>query len=83
MSSLWHKDIPVKVVLFARRLFRDRLSTKDNLHHRRVLDNDAQICVDGCGLIETYAHFYIVIFLAFFGTTFFGGLVFLRLCLTM
>jgi hypothetical protein len=30
-KTLWHKDIPLKVVLFVWRLFRDRLPTKDNL----------------------------------------------------
>jgi len=38
ISSLWHKDVPLKVVLFAWRLFRDRLPTKDNLHRRGVID---------------------------------------------
>ena len=32
IASLWHKDVPLKVVLFAWRLFQDRLPTKDNLH---------------------------------------------------
>ena len=31
VSSIWHKDAPLKVVMFAWRLFRDRLPTKDNL----------------------------------------------------
>ena len=30
-ASLWHKNVPLKVLLFAWRLFRDRLPTKDNL----------------------------------------------------
>lgn len=34
VPSLWHKDVPLKVVLFAWRLFRDRLPTKDNLYRR-------------------------------------------------
>ena len=55
---IWHKDVPLKVVLFALRLFRDRLPTKDNLRRRRVIDFDAQICVGGCGLIETSAHLF-------------------------
>jgi hypothetical protein len=41
VSSLWHNDVPLKVVLFAWRLFCDHLPTKDNLHRRNVLDNDA------------------------------------------
>jgi len=58
-SSLRHKDVPLKVVLFEWRLFRDRLPTKDNLFRRRVLDVDAQICVGGCGLVETASHLFL------------------------
>ena len=36
--SLWHKDVPLKVVLFGWRLLRDRLPTKDNLLWRGVID---------------------------------------------
>jgi len=53
VSSLWHKDVPLKVVLFAWRLFRDRLPTKDNLFHRGVIDNDSRMCVAECGLEES------------------------------
>jgi len=55
-SSLWHKDVPLKVVLFAWRLFRDRLPTKDNLYRRHVIDIDAQLCIGGCGEVETSSH---------------------------
>jgi len=37
---LWHKDISLKVVLFAWRLFRDQLPTKDNLYRRGVITVD-------------------------------------------
>jgi len=40
VPSLWHKDVPLKVVLFAWRLFQDRLPTKDNLYRRNVLASD-------------------------------------------
>jgi len=56
VSDLWHKDVPLKVVLFAWRLFRDKLPTKDNLHRRGVLDHDSRLCVAGCGSIETSQH---------------------------
>jgi len=81
LSSLWHKDVPLKVVLFAWRLFCDRLPTKDTLLHRRVIDNDAQMCVGGCDAVETFS--YIVIYLGSFDTLFFGGLACLRLYLLM
>jgi len=59
VSELWHKDVSLKVVLFAWRLFRDRLPTKDNLHHRGVLDRDSRLCVTGCGAIETSQHLFL------------------------
>ena len=58
-STIWHKDVPLKVVLFVWRLLRDRLPTKDNLHRRNVLDFDAQMCVDGCGLTESSTHLFL------------------------
>jgi len=59
VSSLWHKDLPLKMVLFAWRLFRDRLPTMDNLSRRHVIDIDAQSCVGGCGFQETSAHLFL------------------------
>lgn len=56
ISSLWHKDVPLKVVLFVWCMFRDRLSIKDNLLRRHVIDTDAQLCVGGCGAMETSCH---------------------------
>jgi hypothetical protein len=57
-ASIWHKDIPLKVVLFVWRLFRDRLPTRSNLFRRNVIDIDAQSCVGGCGLVETSTHLF-------------------------
>jgi len=52
-TSLWHNDIPLKVVLFSRCLFRDRLPTKDNLFRRGVIDDASRMCIDdGCGSLE-------------------------------
>ena len=58
-SSLWHKDVPLKVVLFAWRLFRDRLSTKDNLLRRGVINYDSRTCVAGCDLVESSPHLFL------------------------
>jgi hypothetical protein len=58
-SSLWNKDVPLKVVLFAWRLFRDRLPTKNNLIRRGVITIDAQLCADGCGSEETFDHLFL------------------------
>ena len=83
-SSLWHKDVPLKVVLFAWRLFWDRLPTKDNLLRRGVIDHDSRECVAGCGSVESSYHFsYIVIFLGLSGILFIDGWAFLRPSLFM
>jgi len=66
VSSLWHKDVPLKVVLFAWRLFRDRLPTKDNLFRRGVLDHNSMECVAGYGSIESSAH--LLLHCNFFGS---------------
>jgi len=72
IASLWHKDVPLKVVLFAWRLFQDRLPTKDNLHWRGVLDRESMLCVARLNLLSTCS--YIVIYLGLFGISYIGGL---------
>lgn len=57
-TSLWNKDIPLKVMLFAWRLFRDRLPTKNNLFRRGIIDHDSQMCVSGCGTLESSSHLF-------------------------
>jgi len=59
VSSIWHKDVPLKVVLFGWRLFRDRLPTKDNLLRRSVIDHDSRMCVAGCDLVESSSHLFL------------------------
>jgi len=59
LPSFWHKDVTLKVVLFAWRLFRDRLSTKDNLFRRRVLDIDNQNCIGECDSVETSSRLFL------------------------
>jgi hypothetical protein len=66
VKSLWHKDIPLKVVVFAWRLFRNTLPTKDNLFWRGVINHDSCLCVAGCGSLETVDHI-------FFHCSFFGS----------
>jgi len=41
---LWHKELPLKVVIFAWRLFRDRLPTKNNLIRRNIINLDSSSC---------------------------------------
>lgn len=64
VSSLWHKDVPLKVALLAWWLFRDRLPTKDSLFRRDVLNHNSMGCVTGCSSVECpLTCYYIVIFL--------------------
>ena len=35
--SIWRKDVPLKVSVFAWRLFRDRLPMKDDLFRRNII----------------------------------------------
>jgi len=58
-ADLWHTDVPLKVFLFAWRLFRDKLPTKENLHHHGVLDRDSRLCVTGCDLVESSRHLFL------------------------
>jgi hypothetical protein len=46
-------------MLFAWRLFRDRLPTKDNLYRRHVIDIEARSCAGGCGEVETSSHLFL------------------------
>jgi len=69
VSSFWHDDGSLKVVLFAWRLFLDRLPTKDNLLRRRVIQFDAQMCGGGCGVANTSNH--LLFHCNFFGSVWF------------
>ena len=66
VNTLWQKHIPLKVVVFAWRLFRNRLPTKDNLFRRNVLDNNSCMCVSGCGSQESANHLFL--HCSFFGS---------------
>jgi len=53
---LWRKNVPLKVSIFAWRLFRNRLPTKDNLFRRGIVHYEDQMCAGGCGMQETKYH---------------------------
>jgi hypothetical protein len=55
----WHKQVPLKVFVFAWRLLRDRLPTKTNLANRGIIPLEAQSCVSGCGDMESAQHLFI------------------------
>jgi hypothetical protein len=56
---LWHRQVPLKVSIFAWRLLRDRLPTKTNLVSRGALPPDLHLCASGCGGIETAQHLFL------------------------
>jgi len=59
IHNVWHKSVPSKVSMFAWRLVRERISTKNNLARRCVLQPNDNLCVGGCGNIETADHLFI------------------------
>jgi len=65
-NLLWHQDVPLKVSVFAWRLFRNRLPTKVNLFSKGIISHESQLCVGGCGLLETKNHLFLEC--SFFGT---------------
>ncbi|GAU10981.1 hypothetical protein TSUD_112740 [Trifolium subterraneum] len=56
---IWHKQVTLKVSIFAWRLLRDRLPTKSNLAICGIITLEAQSCVAGCGDMETAQHLFI------------------------
>jgi hypothetical protein len=56
---IWHKQVPLKVFIFAWRLLRDRLPTKNHLLRRGIINGEAVMCVTGCGMAETASHLFI------------------------
>jgi hypothetical protein len=56
---VWHRQVPLKVSIFAWRLLRDRLPTKSNLVARGIISPEAHFCVSGCGGIETAQHIFL------------------------
>ena len=55
----WHKQVPLKVSIFAWRLLRDRLQTRHNLAARGILPMDARLCLAGCGQVEDMHHLFL------------------------
>jgi len=58
-NNVWHKLAPSKVSLFAWRLLQNRITTRSNLVRRHVLQSNDNLCVRGCGNIETANHLFI------------------------
>jgi len=51
-KSIWNKEVPLKVSLFAWRLFRNRLPTMDNLSRRHILQHIWRSTL--CGWVRFY-----------------------------
>jgi len=58
-DQLWRKDVPLKVSVFAWRLFRNKLPSKTNLFRRGIIPFEAQWCVSGCGHQESESHLFL------------------------
>jgi hypothetical protein len=56
---VWHKQVPLKVSIFAWRLLRDRLPTKANLVARDIISSEGHFCVSGCGGVESAQHLFL------------------------
>jgi hypothetical protein len=55
---IWNKIAPLKVSLFAWRLLKNKLPSKDNLLHRGMNQLDSVLCVGDCGVVETSDHLF-------------------------
>jgi len=58
-NLLWRKDVPLKVSVFAWRLFRNRLPSKTDLFRRGIILAEARSCVTGCELHESEWHLFL------------------------
>jgi hypothetical protein len=47
---VWLKVVPLKVSIFAWRLLRNRVPTRDNLLQRRIIAGTDQECTTTCGM---------------------------------
>jgi hypothetical protein len=59
-NLIWHKHVPLKVSVLAWRLLRNKLPTKDNLATRNIISHDSQVCMTGCGGLETTWHLFLL-----------------------
>jgi len=71
---LWIKMIALKVNIFVWRLMQNRISTKDSLHRRHILDVSDVYCSTVCSSLEDIHHLFTnyVVF-GVFGIIFPGG----------
>jgi hypothetical protein len=56
---LWHRQVLLKMSIFAWRLLRNRLPIKVNLVARGIINLEAHSCVSGCGIAKSAQHLFI------------------------
>ena len=56
---IWHKQVPLKVSIFAWRLLRNRLRTRSNLLDRGIISDVDAGCLAGCAHMETSQHLFL------------------------
>jgi len=56
---IWHKHVPLKVLILAWRLHQNMLLMKNNLMVQDIISHDNQLCVNGCGGLETTQHLFL------------------------
>lgn len=59
LKFIWHKDVSLKISLFTWQLLHNWLSTKDNLVRHDIIPLESQLCISGCGNVETTQHFFL------------------------
>jgi hypothetical protein len=59
LDLVWHKQVPLKVSIFAWRLMRDKLPTKTNLVRRGMIPAEDARCVAGCSQDESVSHLFL------------------------
>jgi len=57
---IWHKQVPLKVSIFAWRLMKDRLPTKENLANRGIISVDSRMCCAGCEHAGDLKHLFLI-----------------------
>jgi len=52
LHIIWNKALPLEVSLYAWKLLKKEIPTKDNLVCRGIVASDTLLCSGGCGLEE-------------------------------
>jgi len=58
-NFVWLNEVPLKVFIFAWRILRNRVPTRDNLWKRRILVVNEQVCTANCDNNEDVHHLFV------------------------